>query len=153
MKLLMFAVKNALRSWWRTAVFGALIFLISLISIFMGSFSFTIRNQMEDAIINGLSGHLQIRAGSSESDDFAQQLKSRWKGAAYLDSARLEAVKAVLRAHRLRHHHAACAPWRPFHIGQRQEHLTDHRAGSGWRELPGRPDSCAGEDARPAAQP
>ena len=99
MKLLMFAVKNALRSWWRTAVFGALVFLISLISIFMGSFSFTIRNQMEDAIINGLSGHLQIRAGSSESDDFAEQLKSRWKGAAYLDAAQLQAVETVLRAY------------------------------------------------------
>jgi putative ABC transport system permease protein len=99
MKLLMLAVKNALRSWWRTAVFGALVFLISLISIFMGSFSFTIRNQMEDAIINGLSGHLQIRAGSSESDDFAEQLKSRWKGAAYLGAAQLKAVETVVRAH------------------------------------------------------
>jgi len=99
MKLFLFALKNALRSWWRTIIFGIFIFLISFISIFMGAFSFTIRNQMEDAIISGLTGHLQIRAGNSENDDFAQQLKSRWKGAAYLDAAQLKAVRNVLRAH------------------------------------------------------
>lgn len=99
MKLVMFALKNALRSWWRTVILGMFVFLISFVSIFIGSFSFTIRNQMEDAIINGLSGHLQIRAGSSEEDDFAQQLKSRWKGAAYLDAEQLKAVRNVLRAH------------------------------------------------------
>ena len=95
MKLLKFALKNALRSWWRTIIFGIFIFLVSFVTIFMGSFSFTIRNQMEDAIINGLCGHLQIRAGNSESDDFAQQLKSRWKGAAYLDAATAENGRRV----------------------------------------------------------
>jgi ABC-type lipoprotein release transport system permease subunit len=99
MKLFLFALKNALRSWWRTLILGIFIFLVGFISIFMGSFSFTIRGQMEDAIINGLSGHVQIRAGDSENDDFAQQLKSRWKGAAYLSAAQLKAVGSVLRAH------------------------------------------------------
>ncbi len=98
MKLLMFALKNALRSWWRTIIFGIFIFLISFIAIFVGSFSSTIRNQMEDAIINGLSGHLQIRAGNSENDDFAQQLKSRWKGAAYLDAEQQKRVENVLQS-------------------------------------------------------
>ena len=98
MKLLKFALKNALRSWWRTIIFGIFIFLVSFITIFMGSFSFTIRSQMEDAIINGLCGHLQIRAGNSESDDFAQQLKSRWKGAAYLDASQQKTIESVLQS-------------------------------------------------------
>jgi ABC-type lipoprotein release transport system permease subunit len=95
MKLLLFALKNALRSWWRTIIFGIFIFLISFITIFVGSFSFTIQNQMEDAIINGLSGHIQIRSGSAENDDFAEQLKSRWKGASYLSAEQQKAIEDI----------------------------------------------------------
>lgn len=98
MKLLKFALKNALRSWWRTIIFGIFIFLVSFVTIFIGSFSFTIRNQMEDAIINGLCGHLQVRAGNSESDDFAQQLKSRWKGAAFLNTGQQETLERILQS-------------------------------------------------------
>lgn len=98
MKLLKLALKNALRSWWRTIILGIFIFLVSFVTIFIGSFSFTIRNQMEDAIINGLSGHLQVRAGNSESDDFAQQLKSRWKGAAFLTAGQQETVERILQS-------------------------------------------------------
>ncbi len=85
MKLFLFALKNAIRSWWRSIILGMFIFLIGLLTTFMGSFSLTIRNQMEDAIINGVSGHIQIRPGNAEEDDFAELMKSRWRGVASLN--------------------------------------------------------------------
>jgi len=97
MKLFMFALKNVFRSWWRTFILGIFIFLISLLTTFMGSFSYTIRNQMEDAIINGLSGHIQIRSSAAEDDDFAEHMKSRWKGAAYLDAEQQTVIGKVLK--------------------------------------------------------
>jgi putative ABC transport system permease protein len=102
MKLMIFALKNALRNWWRTIILGIFIFLIGFITTFMGSFSLTMRNQMEDAIINGLSGHIQIRASEAAEDDFAEQLKSRWKGAALLDAQVQNRIGEVLKAYQSR---------------------------------------------------
>ncbi|MBN1799492.1 MAG: ABC transporter permease [Spirochaetales bacterium] len=99
MKLFLFSLKNAIRSWWRTLILGLFIFFIGLMVTFMGSFSLTIRNQMEDAIINGLSGHIQIRSASAEDDDFAEHMKSRWKGASFLDADLQKRIQAVLKTH------------------------------------------------------
>jgi len=96
MKLFLFALKNAIRSWWRSIILGIFIFLIALLTTFMGSFSLTIRNQMEDAIINGLSGHIQIRPGNAAEDDFAELMKSRWQGVAYLDAEQQVRIKNAL---------------------------------------------------------
>jgi putative ABC transport system permease protein len=99
MKLFLLALKNAIRGWWRTIILGIFIFLVAFLTIFLSSFSFTIQNQMEDAIINGLSGHIQIRSAKALEDDFAEHMKSRWKGAAFLDGDLQKQIEHVLKAH------------------------------------------------------
>jgi putative ABC transport system permease protein len=100
MKLFLFALKNAIRSWWRSIILGIFIFLIGFLTTFMGSFSLTIRNQMEDAIINGLSGHIQIRPGNAEEDDFAELMKSQWRGVAFLDTGRQTRIENALKPYK-----------------------------------------------------
>lgn len=78
MKLFSFSLKNATVKWWRSLTLGLLIFFISLAMIMFNSFNQAIQGNVQRAIINGVTGHIQLRSDQSYENDMVAQYNKGW---------------------------------------------------------------------------
>lgn len=95
MRLITLSIKNVTGNWWRTLALGLFVFLTSFILIFFNAFSLTITNNMQNSLINSLTGHVQIRSEFTEETDM-MAMKASWGSLHYLSDIELEQISSVL---------------------------------------------------------
>ena len=76
MRLLTLSLKNASVKWLRSLTLGLLIFLISIVMVLFNSFGLSIKSMVENVIIRGITGHVQIRSEKSFEADMVAQNNS-----------------------------------------------------------------------------
>ncbi|HBI55484.1 MAG TPA: hypothetical protein DG577_10420 [Firmicutes bacterium] len=100
MRLLSIALKNIAGNWWRSLSLGLFVFLTSFILIVFNSLFMTVTGNMQDALINSLTGHVQIRSEFTEEEDMLA-MKTSWTELHFLSCSDLEGITAVLNSKRL----------------------------------------------------
>lgn len=95
MRLISLSIKNVTGNWWRTLALGLFVFLTSFILIFFNAFSLTITNNMQNSLINSLTGHVQIRSEYTEETDM-MAMKASWGSLHYLTDIELEQISSML---------------------------------------------------------
>lgn len=79
MRLLNLPLKNVTGNWWRAITLGTFVLLSSIILLVFNAFSMTVTDNMENALINALTGHVQIRSlHAGEEDMFT--ISTSWSG-------------------------------------------------------------------------
>jgi ABC-type lipoprotein release transport system permease subunit len=99
MRLLALSLKNATVKWWRSLTLGLLIFLISFVMVLFNSFSLSIKSMVENVIIRGITGHIQIRSEKSFEADMVGQNNSGYNMLENISSPVVNSIKSVLQAH------------------------------------------------------
>lgn len=95
MKLLSISIKNIFVTRWRSLILGLFIFFISFLMVFFQSFVSSMKLNMEDQIINSLTGEIQIRSAQTEEDDMATINKS-WGKIDSLDGDQVTGLEKYL---------------------------------------------------------
>ncbi|MTI96793.1 MAG: hypothetical protein FH749_15175 [Firmicutes bacterium] len=62
MRLVNFAWKNASGNPWRALALGTFIFLASFVLLVSNAFFSTVMGNIENSLINSLTGHIQVRS-------------------------------------------------------------------------------------------
>jgi putative ABC transport system permease protein len=95
MKLFSLSLKNIFVNWWRSLTLGSFIFLASFLLFVFNSFAGTIKVNIQNALINSLTGHIQIRAGYTTEEDMFS-MKGNWGEISYLEAEQISQVEKVL---------------------------------------------------------
>ncbi len=95
MSLLSIALKNIAGNWRRSLSLGLFVFLTSFILIVFNSFFMTVTTNMQDALINSLTGHVQIRSEFTEEEDMLA-MKTSWSGLHFLSQDELNQIATAL---------------------------------------------------------
>lgn len=95
MSLLSVALKNIAGNWRRSLSLGLFVFLTSFILIVFNSFFMTVTTNMQDALINSLTGHVQIRSVFTEEEDMLA-MKTSWSGLHFLSQDELNQIATAL---------------------------------------------------------
>lgn len=95
MRLIFLSFKNITGNWWRSLSLGMFVLLTSFVLIIFNSFVTTITNNMQNSLINSLTGHVQIRSPLTEEGDMLA-MKTSWNGLHYLTKPDLEDITAAL---------------------------------------------------------
>jgi putative ABC transport system permease protein len=99
MRLLTLSLKNAFVKWWRSITLGLLIFFTSIVMILFSSFSLSIKSKVENVIIQGITGHIQIRPEKSFEADMVDQKSSGCDTLENLSSNMVSNIKSIVRTH------------------------------------------------------
>ena len=97
MRVLMLPVKNITKNWVRTLSLGFFMFVSCIIYFICGSVIGTIKTVSNDALINGLTGDVQIRNCDVEQRDFVD-VNTSWQNAEYLKADELKKAWDYLNA-------------------------------------------------------
>lgn len=97
MRLMTFVLRNISGSWWRVATLGLFVFLTSFVLIVFNSFSMTVIGNMQDSVINSLTGHVQIRPPQTEEGDMFA-LGPGWGDLQSLDAGEVEQIDSTMTA-------------------------------------------------------
>lgn len=92
---LLIALKNIAGNWRRSLSLGLFVFLTSFILIVFNSFFMTVTTNMQDALINSLTGHVQIRSEFTEEEDMLA-MKTSWSGLHFLSQDELNQIATAL---------------------------------------------------------
>ncbi|WP_438432118.1 ABC transporter permease [Gorillibacterium sp. sgz500922] len=95
MKIFLISIKNIFVNRWRSIILGLFIFFISFLMVFFQSFVSTMKTNMEDQIINSLTGELQIRSAQSQEGDMAT-INKNWGEIDYLNGKQTVALDHYL---------------------------------------------------------
>lgn len=95
MRLITLSLKNTTGNWGRTLALGLFVFLTSFVLIIFNAFFMTVTNNMQNSLINSLTGHIQIRSEMTEEGDMLA-MKTSWNGLHFLSHSELDQIKEVL---------------------------------------------------------
>lgn len=96
MNLLRLAFKNATVKWWRSLTLGLFIFAISFVIIIANSFISAIQSKVENVIVQGISGHIQIRSDRSFEGDMVEQYNKDWNALKPLSPATIQRSREII---------------------------------------------------------
>lgn len=96
MNLISFSVKNATVKWWRSLTLGFLIFAATLVMVIAGSFISAIKHKVENVILQGFTGHIQIRSDKSQEGDMVEQYNKGWDAIQPLRPASVASIQKLL---------------------------------------------------------
>ncbi|MDP4180288.1 MAG: ABC transporter permease [Bacillota bacterium] len=92
MRLFLLPLKNAYIGWRRSLTLGTFIFIVSILLVIFNMFIMTVKSNMQNAIINSLTGDIQLRsAGTEEKDMFSTS--GNWGKASILDNEQVNTIK------------------------------------------------------------
>lgn len=92
MRLFLLPLKNAYIGWRRSLTLGTFIFIVSILLVIFNMFIMTVKSNMQSAIINALTGDIQLRsAGTEEKDMFSTS--GNWGKASVLDKEQVNTIK------------------------------------------------------------
>ena len=92
-----FALKNATVTWWRSLTLGAFIFAIAFVMTLFGSFSTAVKERVDNVIVGGLTGHIQVRSDKSQEQDIVEFYSAGWDDIATLPASTVGAVMGIVR--------------------------------------------------------
>ncbi|WP_139488199.1 ABC transporter permease [Brevibacillus dissolubilis] len=92
MKLFNLSFKNVLENPKRSMTLGFFIFLVSLLMVLSNSFFATVKNNLENALIDSFTGHYMVRA--SEGELFRTDV--RWWESSYVQADQAAQVKQII---------------------------------------------------------
>jgi putative ABC transport system permease protein len=98
MTLTGFAMKNATKTWWRSLTLGAFIFAIAFVMVLFGSFGSAVKDRVDNVIVRGLTGHVQVRSDKSLEQDMVEQYGAGWDDIAVLPAATVGTVSRIVKA-------------------------------------------------------
>lgn len=98
MKLMGLSFKNATVKWWRTLTLGFFIFSVSFVMVISSSFVTAVKRKVENVVINGITGHIQIRSEGSMEGDMAVQYSQGWDALEPMGSSAIKGIMQVLDA-------------------------------------------------------
>lgn len=96
MSFLRLSFKNATVKWWRSLTLGLFIFAVSFVIIIANSFISAIQSKVENVIVQGISGHIQLRSDSSFEGDMVGQYNQGWDALKPLSPATIQHAKQIL---------------------------------------------------------
>ncbi|MCL6590117.1 MAG: FtsX-like permease family protein [Firmicutes bacterium] len=96
MNLITFSLKSAAVKWWRSLTLGFLILAAAFIIISAGSFITAIRHKVENVIIRGVTGHIQIRSENSREGDMVEQYNKGWDAIQPMNPITVAAIQKLL---------------------------------------------------------
>ncbi len=97
MNLIIFSLKNAASKWWRSLTLGFFILSVSLVMVISGSFILAIKNKINNVIVNGITGRIQIRSNDSMEGDMAEQYNKAWDTIKSLQSSTIRKITGILK--------------------------------------------------------
>ena len=95
MGLILLSLKSVSGNWWRSLALGLFVFLTSFILIIFNAFFSTVTTNMQESLINSLTGHVQIRSPQTTEEDMLA-MRTSWSGVHHLSQTKLEEVIQVL---------------------------------------------------------
>lgn len=78
MKLILLSFKNAVVKLWRSMTLGFFIFMVAFVMLLANSFITAARTKVENVILNGFTGHIQLRSKQSREGDMVVQYTPGW---------------------------------------------------------------------------
>jgi putative ABC transport system permease protein len=91
------ALKNATVTWWRSLTLGAFILAIAFVMTLFGSFSTAVKERVDNVIVGGLTGHIQVRSDKSQEQDIVEFYSAGWDDIATLPASTVGAVTRIVR--------------------------------------------------------
>ncbi|ACL75228.1 ABC transporter permease [Ruminiclostridium cellulolyticum] len=95
MRFLSVSWKNIHVSWRRSLTLGSFIFIATFILLFANSFIATMESNMQGALVNALTGDVQVRSANTDEEDMFS-FKGSWGKISYLNQQEVSNVKTVL---------------------------------------------------------
>lgn len=95
MKLLNLSLKNIFNNWWRSLTLGIFIFIVSFILVFFNSSVTTMKNNMENTLINALTGDVLVRPSKASNDVFT--IDADVEELEYLSTQQTAMIEATLK--------------------------------------------------------
>jgi putative ABC transport system permease protein len=92
-----FALKNATVTWWRSLTLGAFIFAIAFVMTLFGSFSTAVKERVDNVVVGGLTGHIQVRSDKSQEQDIVEFYNAGWDDIATLPASTVGVVTGFVR--------------------------------------------------------
>jgi putative ABC transport system permease protein len=94
--LIGFTLKNATVVWWRSLTLGAFLFCIALVMVLFDSMSLAVKQRVDNVIVRGLTGHIQIRPEKSAQTDMVEMYNTGWDDIAVLAAPTANAVRRIV---------------------------------------------------------
>ena len=97
MKLILFSIKNIMLRGGRTLIIGIFIFFTSFLMLFFYSFIGSVKEKIDNVIIQGITGHIQIRSDKSHEQDMAEVHNKNWSSISILNPEIVKKIKAAVK--------------------------------------------------------
>lgn len=88
--------RNVTVKWWRSLTLGVLIFAVGLVMVLFSSLTEAVKDKVDKVILQGITGHLQIRSDQSMEGDMVEQYQKGWDALKPLSPAVTDKISALL---------------------------------------------------------
>jgi ABC-type lipoprotein release transport system permease subunit len=93
MRTLILPLKNAYVKWWRSLTLGVFILIIASCMVLFNSFTRAVTKNSESAVVNSVTGHIQIRSDRCRESDMVAQYNQGWDALDPLPAPTVAVVK------------------------------------------------------------
>ncbi|NLN64161.1 MAG: ABC transporter permease [Clostridiaceae bacterium] len=96
MKLAFLSLKSATVKLWRSVTLGFFIFMVAFVMLFANAFITAAKNKVENVILNGFTGHIQLRSAGSREGDMVVQYTPGWDLLKPVEPGTLHTIREIL---------------------------------------------------------
>lgn len=96
MKLALLSLKSAVVKFHRSITLGFFIFIVAFVMLVASAFISAARKKVENVIVDGFTGHIQIRSGGSREGDMVTQYSQGWDALKSIDAKTVHTIDGIL---------------------------------------------------------
>ena len=98
MNLLKLSFKNATIKWWRSVTLGFFILSVSMVMVLSSAFITAAKNKVDNVILKGMTGNIQIHSQGSMETDMATQYSQGWDSLEPMSTKAITDIGKVLKS-------------------------------------------------------